>query len=455
MAITICLVGIAGPGLWADELATWGITAVSWSEFWLQLEGTDASIGAYYVIVRAWVTVFGDSDLALRAPSAIAMAATAAIVAITAKRIGSTRAGLVAGLIFAILPTTSRFGQEARPYAMATLAAAVATLLLVRMLERFTLGIALAYVAALTALGYLHLVAMLILAAHGLAVLLVKPKLLWRWTPTVFGALVLIAPLVLVGRQQQGNQIDWIPFADLNQLEAFPNDFFGSALVGGAVMVLGASAVSRTRGPLVAASLAVLPTALLFALGTFAHLWQQRYVLFTLVGWTLLAGLALARRGRAACVAAVSVLALIAIPGHLNVREPAYRLQDTAAVVALLRESYWPGDGIVYGLQDRGPGVLNRDILAHYLPADRQPKDLLVDRPMRTDGWMVASEHQDVAARLGDTRRIWVLRLGDYGDPLEGLDGTKTQVLGERYTITETWHTTGYTVALLTRKTPA
>jgi mannosyltransferase len=452
VTLVSCLIGISGPALWADELATWGITTVSWPELWKQLDGTDASIGPYYVFIRLWTTVFGDSDLALRLPSTFAMVATAAVIGLVGRRLGTPRAGLIAGLVFAVLPITARFGQEARPYALATFAAAVATLLLIRMLEGYTLGVGLAYALSLTVLGALHLVALSLLAGHGLAVLVHKRKLLWRWVPTAVGGLVPLIPLVLIGRRQQGNQIGWIPLADLHQLEAYANEMFGSAVVGGALLVLGAAALSRERGAVVAACVAVTPAAALFTVGTVAHLWQQRYVLFTVVGWALLAGLLLAKRGVVAAAAAVTTLAVLSLPGQVSVRKPAFRYQDTAAVVALLTSTYRPGDGIVYGLQDRGPGVLNRDIVAHYIPADMRPTDLLVDRPMRTDGWMVASEYQDVAARLGETPRVWVLRLGEYGDPLDGLDGSKSQALGERYDVQETWRTTGYTVALLIRK---
>jgi mannosyltransferase len=452
VTLALCLIGLTGPGLWADELATWGMTTVSWAEMWRQLDGTDATIGPYYILIRLWTAVFGDSDLALRLPSVLAMVATAAVVGRIGIRLGSPRIGLLAGLTFAILPITTRFGQEARPYALATLAAAVATLLLVRMLEGFTLGVALAYTVAVAALGAMNLVALLMLAAHGLAVLILKRKLLWRWTPSALAGVALLMPVILVGRRQQGSQVGWIPLTDLHEFEAYGLRFFGGTLIGGAVIALGLAAVSRERGAVVAASLAVVPAGLLLALGSVTHLWQQRYVLYTIVGWAVLIGLLLARQRPVAAVAAVVAMAALALPDQAEVREPAYRFQDTKAVVALMERDYQPGDGIVYGLKDRGPGVLNRDVIAHYLPADRRPTDLLVDRPMRTGGWMVASEHQDVAVRLGETRRIWVLRLGEYGDPLADLDGAKSDVLKERYDVADSWWTTGYTVALLTRK---
>jgi mannosyltransferase len=454
VTVLLCVIGLNGPGLWADELATWGITTVSWSELWRQLDGTDATIGPYYVLIRFWAAVFGDSDISLRLPSVLAMAGAAAMVGLIGIRLGSHRIGLIAGLTFAILPITTRFGQEARPYALATFAAAVATLLLIRMLEGFTLGVALAYGVAVAALGAMHLVALLMLAGHGLAVLLTKRKLLWRWTPSAIVGLIPLIPIILIGRRQQGNQIGWIPFTDLQQIEAYGLEFFGGALIGGAIIALGVAAVSRERGAVVAISLSVVPAAMLMALGSVTHIWQQRYALYTIVGWAVLVGLLLAKRSMIAAITTMVALVVLALPGHAAVRKPSFRYQDTKAVVALINRDYQPGDAIVYGLKDRGPGVLNRDVIAHYLPSNRRPTDLLVDRPMRTDGWMVASEHADVAARLGATRRVWVLRLGEYAAPLDELDGTKKDVLNERYDVAETWWTTGYTVALLTRKDP-
>ena len=443
-------IGITGTGLWADELATWGMTTVSQTELWRQLGGTDAAVGTYYLILRVWTALFGDSDLSLRLPSLLAMVGAAAVIARIGTRMLSPRAGLVAGLIFAIIPSTTRFAQEARPYALAVLMAAVATLLLLRALERQTFMVGLGYALSIAFLGALHSIALLLVVAHGIAVALSRPRLLWRWTPTALLGVVLILPLLLVGMRQTG-QIDWIKLTDLDVLGQYVNHFFGSAILGGAMLFVGMAGIAGRKRNLVAATVAIVPTVLLLWLGSIAPLWQERYVLFTLVGWALLAGLVLAERGVVAAIAAVSVLAALSIPGHIEVREPKARYQDTTAAAALIERYAQPNDGIVYGLQDKGPGVLNRDILAHYVPPDRRPKDLLVDRPMRTDGWMVASEHPDVAARIASTHRIWVLRLGDYQDPLDGLDGTKSQALRQRFQVKTVWRPVGYTVALLER----
>lgn len=448
----ICLasIGLGGPGLWADELATWGMTTVSWSETWRQLGGTDATLGAYYVLMRLWSTVFGDSDIALRVPSALAMAGSAALVARIGSRLLSARAGLTAGLVFAVLPVVTRFGQEARPYALAVFFGALATLLFVRMMDRLTFWTGVGYAITLTALGYTHLIAVLLVGAHGLTLLLRRRQLLWRWVPTTVIGLLPLVPLLALGASQNA-QIDWIERTGLHSLLSYGDSFFGSEFVGGAVLVIGLAGLARNRVSVLAASIALVPAAALFAVGAVTPLWQPRYLLFTLVGWVLLAAATLERRTVGGAVAAVACLAAISVPAHLLTRTPQVRLQDTKAAAALINRDFQAGDGIVYGERDRGPGALNRDIITHYLPPERRPKDLLVQRPMRTDGWMVASECPDVAACIGSTARIWVLRLGDYPDPIGELDGAKTDILRRDYTVTNTWQTTGLTVALLSR----
>jgi mannosyltransferase len=447
---TVGAIGLNAMGLWSDELASWGMTTVSWSEVWRQLGGTDATIGAYYVVLRLWTGVFGDSDVALRMPSLLAMAGAAAVIGRIGTRLVSPRVGLVAGLSLAVLPMSTRYAQEARPYALAVLLAAVATLMFVRLLDRLTFQVGAAYALSVVALGLIHLVGLLLVVAHGVA-LVTRPKLLWRWTPTVFAAGLVLLPMLLIGRRQSG-QVSWVPLSNLDSLRGTSEMFFGALGVTGAILALALAAVGRDRPAVVAASVAFVPVGLLFVVGFVAHIYQDRYLLFTFVGWTLLVGLTLGRRGWTASAVTLVAVAALGLPGQVSIRTPAARLQDTRAAAALIADQYREGDGIVYGLADHGPGVLNRDILAHYVPPERRPTDLLVDRPMRTDGWMVASECTDLAACLGQTARLWVLRLGDYGDPLDGLDGQKPDVLRAGYTVANTWHTAGLTVALLTRK---
>ena len=79
MAVVAVLggIGLNRPGLWEDELATWGMVTVGFDDFVAVLRNVDASIGPYYLLLRGWVALAGSSDVALRVPSLLAMTAAA------------------------------------------------------------------------------------------------------------------------------------------------------------------------------------------------------------------------------------------------------------------------------------------------------------------------------------------------------------------------------------------
>jgi mannosyltransferase len=107
----------------------------------------DAEHGAYYLLM--WpivhgaaallgspiVDTFGTAEVVLRLPSLLVMTAAAAGVAALGRRLHSPRAGLLAGLVFAVLPEVSRYAQEGRSYAFVLACAVLASYLLVRALD--------------------------------------------------------------------------------------------------------------------------------------------------------------------------------------------------------------------------------------------------------------------------------------------------------------------------------
>ena len=60
------------------------------------------------------------------------MAVAAGFLAALGRRLVSTRAGLAAGLVFAVLPSVTWYAQNARSYALVTALATIASYLLVR-----------------------------------------------------------------------------------------------------------------------------------------------------------------------------------------------------------------------------------------------------------------------------------------------------------------------------------
>ena len=132
------------------------------------VRNTDAVHGAYYLLMHL-VTERGQSELIARLPSALAAALTAGGIAVIGRRLVSARAGLLAGLIYALLPVVSRYAQEARSYAIVSALGVLATYLLLRALATTTVRVIwfAGYALSVAALGWLHLDAILLVGAHG------------------------------------------------------------------------------------------------------------------------------------------------------------------------------------------------------------------------------------------------------------------------------------------------
>jgi len=380
VTFALALVRLTWPGLWADELATWGMTTTRWGSMWSLLGSLDAAIGPYYALMHVFTSLFGASDLVLRLPSVVAMTAAVGIVAAIGNRLAGARVGVLAGLILAILPITSRYAQEARPYAISVFAVALSIFLLLRALERPSVGRYGAYAGAVALIGLVHVVALLILVAHAAMVFALRRRLPVAWLAAVGAALLPIAPLVYISLKQT-QQVAWIPPATMGRLAAMPGDLFGPDILGGVLLVLALLAFSLKRPAVIFTAWAVLPTVLLFGVSQFSSLWLNRYLLFTLPAWALLAAWTLRRAPLVRGVIVVVATALIGLPLQLQERTSAGHSQATSALATTLAATEQPGDGIVYSLNEPGGFWVGRDLVAHYVPADLRPRDVFLVRP--------------------------------------------------------------------------
>ena len=93
VTLLVMLAGITVPSYWRDEAATLAAVQRPFGDMIRMLGNVDAVHGAYYFLAWAIVRVFGSGELALRLPSAIAMAVAAGFVAALGRRIVSPQAG--------------------------------------------------------------------------------------------------------------------------------------------------------------------------------------------------------------------------------------------------------------------------------------------------------------------------------------------------------------------------
>ncbi|MFY1675398.1 glycosyltransferase family 39 protein [Plantactinospora sp. WMMB334] len=466
LTLVVTAVQLDRAPLWRDELATWSAATRPLGDLFRLVGTIDAVNGAYYLLMWGWLASAGDPVTALRLPSALAMAGAAALTTLLGARLFGPRAGLLAGLLFAILPSTSRYGQEARPYALVTLLALLATLLLCRALDRPSLPRWAGYAAAVAGLGLANLFALSLLLGHALAAGTRRPAgsagtrrpagVRLRWVVSVLAAGLVLAPLALLGRSQQGRQLDWVGRPGPASLLGLPGSVVQAGVVGGLLVGLAAVAVaSRGRRGVLLGLTVALPALLLFLAGQVTPLFVPRYLLFVVPFTALLAAATLAPLRLGAALAIVLAAGLLGAPEQAALRRthesPRSAPVDYPAAIRIIGTRQRPGDGIVYAPRD---GWAFLDLAtAYHLRTDR-PRDVLLveDQARRGDFW--ATECARPAECLATVDRLWLLARGEDADPLDAMPAGRAEPLRTGFRIDRRWTVPGLTVALLVRTRP-
>ncbi|WP_405442462.1 hypothetical protein OG373_34420 [Streptomyces avidinii] len=346
--------------VWRDEAATWQVAGRSAGEIWAMLANVDAVHGLYYLLMHGLFEVFGASTTTLRLPSVLAVSAAAACVALIGRRLAGFWAGLGGGLALGLLPAVQFYLQEGRPYALVAAGAGISTLLLVSLLEsrpgRRTWPRWAAYGITVLVCALLNWLSLLALPAHAATLGWVRAeRAVWlRWAASGSAAVAGALPLILFSRGQS-DQVSWIPPLTWHMLIG-PGILLG---IGG----LGAWADRPDRRALSVAAvglpLLAVPQLGLIGLSLVQPLFQDRYVLFSMVGLALLIGAALAAAVRSCAprypraaglvvpgVVGVSVLALL--PVELGKRAPASRVDDVLAVAGEVAGLKRDGDAVLF-----------------------------------------------------------------------------------------------------------
>lgn len=421
-ALAELLVGgyqIGRPSLWRDEGYTKEVVQRPIGDIIAMLGHQDAVHGLYYVLMHPVVAVAGTSATALRLPSLVATSLAAGLTAALGRRLAQAAGlswapvtGLLAGLLLVAIPLTTWYAQDARPYAMATLCAVGATYLLVRGMSSASRWWWAGYSAAIVGVALLNLTALLLVAAHGVSLYLLRGRMpagaaaepggaaaparpvLRRWLAASAAAIVVLSPLILLaGRQSR--QLGWVKAPNLSSLTTLVADFSGQRdlipLVAALVLLGAAGDLGRrhrtARTPAaIALPWLILPPAVLLAVSVLKPVYVERYVIFCMPALALLvaSGLTwLARLARmtalggrrpalailAPALLAVVLVAVLAGPQQ-RIRTDAARTDDLARVTAVIAANERPGDAILYtpwdtrvvGLTYPGPFTKLRDI---------------------------------------------------------------------------------------------
>ncbi|MDX2548496.1 glycosyltransferase family 39 protein [Streptomyces sp. WI04-05B] len=460
LAVGLLGCGMTDPLLGRDELVTWDMVNRGTGQILATLQNVDAVHGAYYLLMHTWVGIFGDSVFSLRLPTVLSMAGAASVVSLIGNRLFGYRAGMCAGILFAVVPAVSRYGQEARSYALVVLAVALASLLLLRVLDdphsprRWA-----AYSLTLTFVGLLHLIALSVVLAH-VCVFVAHARqnrsLWWKSALAFLATAACVTPVALLGRSQARRQLYWVPEPDGWALLSLVRDVFASTLCAGVLVTLALLARSPRRVPLLLCGVWALVPPVLVWLASHGEVSYFRlvYVLFTLPAWALLAGAGLdaVSRSRKATAVLLATLVVLVLPDQKQMRQPFEHdvpvPLDYAAAADVIRQHHRPGDAVVY---DRENTWKLDGGVQYYLPRALRMRDVfLAEDPVGIDDlYPLQCAVPDLC--LDRERRLWLVTQGP-DLPFDAIDQAQANALRSRYDVSTSESVTGMTVSLLVRR---
>ncbi|MGW0764611.1 glycosyltransferase family 39 protein [Streptomyces sp. NPDC002676] len=346
--------------MWRDESVTDQVAHRSVGQLWHLLGHIDAVHGLYYLLMHAVFALWDGGLVALRLPSTLAMALAAAGVGTIGARLAGRRAGVLAGLVFAVLPVTQQYAQEGRSYALVTAGVTWATYLFLRGIESARRRWWTAYAVTLALTCWLHEFAALVPAAHALTLWRLRvPRRVWSgWGAAAAAVLAALAPLALVSAGQADRQLGWLRRPGLSMWLQFAGLVAAGAL--SACLVLRGTGTGRSALVRLALPMLMAPSGLLMTVSLVKPWYVDRYVLYGMTGLALLVGAALDRavgllrhrlppaaRILTACLAAVAAVAVL-LPWSLRVRSPESRKDDAVAVAKAVAGFTRPGDDVLF-----------------------------------------------------------------------------------------------------------
>ncbi|MFG1868661.1 glycosyltransferase family 39 protein [Micromonospora arborensis] len=432
-----------------DEGATLSAASRSIPELFRLAQHLDALITPYYVFMHFWIAVFGDSDLAMRLPSLLATSIGVGLVSELGRRLIGPAAGVVAGLLCAILPVLSFHGLQARPYGFVLLFTMLATIALYRAIDRPSWLRWTGYAACLLVTGLLQLTALSVVAAH-LAIVALRwyrhrDGRLFRALFATAAAGVLLLPFLAVGMKQRDTQLNWVQKPNWETWRTVPESLTLHApsaylLVG---LALAAAAVLARRTYLELALIVVAPILILLIVSMLGSpVWVARYAMFVLGPLSILAAAPLTTKMSVPvvfrCVVALGLLGATTSSYHQDIRV-SRGATDTRTMADVIVTNGKPGDGVVFG------DYTNRPTLFHYLNRvgarpEQIPRDVLVAQSEVEVGDFNVRACPDPAACLRGVPRLW-LATTDFVDgpaPLER-DNPQLAALKAGYDVAQEW----------------
>ncbi len=412
--------GIGVQSLRGDE----AFTARYWTATLAELTATDGlawrephPFGAFLAF-GAWVRLAGNSEIALRTLPALLNLLGAAAVYAAARRLfrpeRAVQIGVIAALLWACNPYLIWHSQDARNYALWSGVSAVALWLLIRAAERGTRRAWLLYAGVEIAALYLFFLEGLLLALHGLYMLLVRRRALRGWLLAL--GVILIAQIPNVIQAVALANSGYSGTRGSAEITSLPNFWavlllgeLGAPAFGASVLIMlliGLLCLPQRLRAYFAAAL-ILPLAALYLVSTRLNVFDPRYILAVVPFGVLVLACVAARRRAAFSLALAALLIGVQLWALLPYRAPDYRkAADWRTWAAFLGAQTSAADTLIVTPADPASGATDPVIGYYYT----QPARVLVLPYPNAD------TEAFVQAALAESRAVWFTPTGSRGE---------------------------------------
>ena len=189
LALALRLVSL-NQSLWLDE-ATSVIVArdMSFGQILTQFSPGDFHPPLYYLLLKAWVDMFGSSEVAVRSLSILAGVATVFVVYFIGKNVANRKVGLLGAALLATSGLHIYYSQEVRMYSLAAFFIALSVYFFARISKKARLGVTSArqgrvgewvgFATSLALAGLTHYLTLLILPVFWLSGFFAAKKPSW------------------------------------------------------------------------------------------------------------------------------------------------------------------------------------------------------------------------------------------------------------------------------------
>ena len=200
MAAVFSFLYLDKPSLWLDESFSVAFASLGWAEFGSLVSSLETNMSLYYLLLKIWISIFGDSEFAVRSLSAMLAVLTVAIIYSFTLRLFNKRVALVAGLLLASNAYFIRYAQATRSYSLLLFLTAVSMFLFVLALEKQKLRLYVWHGVVNALVFYTHFLGVLVLIGQIVLVLMVPKEAvnLRRITISVTTTVLLALPLVVL-----------------------------------------------------------------------------------------------------------------------------------------------------------------------------------------------------------------------------------------------------------------